>query len=86
MRTAPNSNPVLTCEYDDGPGNGAEVNYRDVSLVSDEGNDDADGSKTKKRKASGDPKKKNRKDEEDDETERLRKKIGGFEVNLWDAS
>jgi len=75
MRTAPKSNRVMTCDYDDGPGNG-EDGYRDGSLPFEEADDETEAKKKKKRKASGDPKRKNKKDEEDDETEKLRKKIG----------
>ena len=76
MRTAPKSNPALSCEYDDSPGNGADEVDRDASMASEDGDENPEGKKKKKRKTSGEPRRKNRKDEDDEETEMLRKKIG----------
>ena len=82
MRTSPKTTPVLTCDYDDMPGDGA--NDRDGrSVGSGDGDEDADGSKKKRRKGTSESKKRNnsKKDEEDEETERLRRKIGRLEFH-----
>ena len=76
MRTAPTSNHVFSCEYDDTSGNGTGEVDRDASMGSDDGDQDPEGKKKKKRKTSTVSKRKNKKNEEDEETELLRKKIG----------
>lgn len=67
LRTAPSTNPVLSCEYDDSMDR--DHNDGDTSPKED------DDGKKKKRKASGGRKKAD--DEVDHERDRLMKRVGG---------
>ncbi|ORY32255.1 hypothetical protein BCR39DRAFT_523592 [Naematelia encephala] len=83
MRTAPRSNPVLTCEYDDGNPAGHEGDeHQSVSEEMGDCDEEGDVTRKKKKKSlTGEPKRK-RKDVEDSEAESLRKKIEELELQL----
>lgn len=68
MRTAPSTNPTLSCEYDDG-----EKDHERGG--SNEAEDEAEGGRKKKRKTSG-GRKKTRDADGDEERETLMKRVG----------
>lgn len=84
LRTAPKSNPVLCCDYDDGvtdqpeDGNAAHQSASPSAGPSGSaGPDDEDNSGVKKkRKATGEGKRKKKDEEFEEERDRLTKQIG----------
>ncbi|WWD15819.1 hypothetical protein CI109_100243 [Kwoniella shandongensis] len=84
LRTAPKSNPVLCCDYEDGAPHQEDTDNARVSnnSASPPDQEDDDGSGKKKRKAAGEGKRKKKNEEFEDERLRLQKKIDELQAQL----
>ncbi|WVF72289.1 hypothetical protein IAT40_007102 [Kwoniella sp. CBS 6097] len=81
LRTAPKSNPVLCCDYDDGNSHTAELEKGSGSTATGPEEEENGGGK-KKRKASGEGKRKKKDEEFEEERDRLTKKIEELQAQL----